>query len=188
MEFKELARITRSVRRFRQSERIPESSLVEIMESVRLAPCGANLQLLRFTIETSEEGCEALFPALNWAGYLRDWNGPARGQRPSAYIVLHMPLEERRHLPVDAGIAAAYIVLAARERGYGSCMIMSMDPQAVVKASGTPDGYRPFMVIALGVADEEVVLEEAQESIEYYRDAQGRHHVPKRPIRDILTD
>jgi len=188
MDFRELAENTRSVRRFRQDRRIPDADLAHIMGSVRLSPCGANLQLLKFTLVTDEERCAGLFPALNWAGYLREWNGPSEGERPSAYIIIHIPLEKRSHLPVDAGIAASYIVLAAREKGYGSCMIMSMDADAVMKVTGSPEGCRPFLVVALGVPGEEVVLEDAKESIEYYRDAQGRHHVPKRPLKDILTD
>jgi len=187
MNLQELSRKNRSVRRFRQICRIPERDLLRFIDSARLAPSGANLQLLRFSPITEEKDCSRIFPALNWAGYLEDWSGPEEGERPSAYIVIHSPDTTRNHLPVDAGIAAAYIVLTARESGYGSCMIMSFDRNAVSDAIGTPEGYHPFLVIALGVPAEEIILENSTGNIKYFRDGKGRHHVPKLSLEDIIV-
>lgn len=187
MGIHELATANRSVRRFRQEIRISDKELLQLIDSARLAPCGANLQLLRFTPVTERKHCTQIFPALKWAGYLEDWDGPDEGEKPPAYIIIHTPIEERRHIPVDAGIAAAYIVLAARESGYGSCMIMSFDENLIEEAAGTPAGYHPFLVIALGVPGEETVLEEADGDIRYYRDAKDRHHVPKISIYKLIV-
>jgi len=177
----------RSIRRFRQEISISERELLRFIDSARLAPCGANLQLLRFTPVTEKKHCSRIFPAMKWAGYLEDWSGPEEGCRPPAYIIIHAPVEERRHIPVDSGIAAAYIVLAARESGYGSCMIMSFDGNQIEEAAGTPEGYHPFLIIALGVPGEKIVLEEADEDIRYYRDAMDRHHVPKLALDEIIV-
>ena len=187
MELHELAIENRSVRRFRQEIGISESMLLRFVDSARFAPCGANLQLLRFTPVTGIKHCLRIFPALKWAGYLEDWNGPEEGEKPPAYIIIHAPVGERRHIPVDAGIAAAYIVLAARESGYGSCMIMSFDANMIEEAAGTPEGYHPFLVIALGKPGEETVLEEADGDIRYYRDTKDRHHVPKLALDDLIV-
>ncbi|MCK4806342.1 MAG: nitroreductase family protein [Candidatus Aegiribacteria sp.] len=187
MKFHDLAEANRSVRRFRENERIAEQQLLKFIDSARLAPCGANLQLLRFTPVTERKHCSRIFPLLKWAGYLEEWNGPEEGERPPAYIVIHAPIEERRHIPVDIGIAAAYVVLAARESGYGSCMIMSFDENLIEKAAGTPEGYHPFLVIAFGVPGEETVLEEADGGIRYYRDAKDRHHVPKLALYKLIV-
>ncbi len=187
MKFHDLAEENRSVRRFREDEKITEQQLLTFIDSARLAPCGANLQLLRFTPVTERRHCLRIFPALKWAGYLENWNGPEEGERPPAYIIIHAPIGERRHIPVDAGIAAAYIVLTARESGYGSCMIMSFDGKLLEEAAGTPDGYLPFLIIALGMPGEETVLEEADGDIRYYRDAQDRHHVPKIALDDLIV-
>jgi nitroreductase len=188
MTILELAAENRSTRRFKESERLSRDILVDIIEAARLAPSGANLQILRFTPVWEEELCDAIFPHLNWAGYLKDWDGPQKGERPAAYVIIQLPHQRRAHLPVDAGIAAAYMVLKAREAGYASCMIMSFDDEPVSRAAGSPEGYSPFLVIAFGIPAEEVVLEEAAGSIEYYRDEEGVHHVPKRGMRDILTE
>ncbi len=187
MRIHELAKENRSIRRFRQEIVISERKLLQFIDSARLAPCGANLQLLRFTPVTDTNHCLRIFPALKWAGYLEDWDGPEEGCRPPAYIIIHAPIGERRHIPVDIGIAAAYIVLSARESGCGSCMIMSFDANMIVKAAGTPEGYHPFLVIALGIPGEETVLEEADGDIRYYRDEKDRHHVPKLALDDLIV-
>ena len=39
----------------------------------------------------------------------------------------------------------------------------------------------------LGVLPEQIVLEEVQDDdVRYWRDSQGVHHVPKRPLNDII--
>ena len=187
MTILELAAENRSTRRFRESVRMSRYILVDIVEATRLAHSGANLQLLRFTPVWEENLCDAIFPHLNWAGYLKDWAGPEKGQRPAAYVILQLPHAQRVHTPVDAGIAAAYMVLRARESGYASCMIMSFEKEPVSRIVGSPEGYGPYLVIAFGVPAEEVVLEGTAGGIEYYRDEKGVHHVPKRGMQDILT-
>jgi hypothetical protein len=46
------------------------------------------------------------------------------------------------------------------------------------------------MVIALGKPSETVVLEEDAdpEKVAYWRDANGVHHVPKRPLEELLVE
>lgn len=187
MKIYDLARVNRSVRRFIEDERISEQQLLSFIDAARLAPCGANLQLLRFTPVTDREHCSRIFPALKWAAYIEDWNGPAPGEKPVAYIIIHIPDEERRHIPVDSGIAAAYMVLSARESNIGSCMIMSFDRKLIEEAVGTPDGYSPFLVIAFGFPGEESVLEKTEGDIRYYRDSAGRHHIPKLSLGRIIS-
>ncbi|MCD4848793.1 MAG: nitroreductase family protein [Candidatus Aegiribacteria sp.] len=187
MRFSELALETRSFRRFKQNVRLSRENVFNFVDSARLAPNAANLQVLRFSVVTSENNCEKIFPALKWAGYLEDWTGPEEGEKPAAYIVIHAPNEEKPYTGMDVGIAAAYIVLSAREAGYGSCIIMSFECKTVAEAVDTPENYRPQLVIALGVSGEEVILETVLENIKYWRDELGRHHVPKRKLSDILT-
>ena len=79
--------------------------------------------------------------------------------------------------------AAAGGILAA---GLGACMIMSFDPDQVTAAVGSPNGYRPVLVVALGEPAEEVVLEEPSDRIEYWRDDDSVHHVPKLPLDRII--
>lgn len=184
----ELVRRTRSYRRFEEREKLTESMLWELVEHARLAPCAANLQLLRFSIVAEETACSRLFPLLKWAGYLEDWDGPAEGERPAAYIVISGPAEEASYTRIDVGIAAAYLVLAAMEQGVGSCMLLSFDHAETGKLLPLPDGHAPKLVIALGKPSEKVVLEDVgpEGNIRYWRDSDGVHHVPKRSLEELI--
>ncbi len=179
MAFLELAEAARTVRRFDESVPPGREDLREMIRAASLAPCAANLQRLRFSIVTGERERERLFRGLGWAGYLEDWHGPEKGRRPSAYIIISSPAgDEKPFTKTDAGIAAAYIALAARDMGYGCCMMLSFSRDDVTEIACTP-GLLPELVLALGVPAETVVLDEYAGSIRYYRDSLGRHHVPK---------
>jgi len=187
MDFSKLPEQTRSFRRFKEEQRIPMADLFSIVNAARLAPCAANLQLLRFSIINSPDESSRIFPCIKWAGYLADWDGPSEGERPSAYVSILTPDEEKPFTGIDTGIAAAYIVLAARDAGYGSCMILSFDRETVSDVISSP-GYSVKLVIALGVPGEEVVLEPVKEGIEYWRDEDGRHHVPKLDLDSLIVE
>jgi len=51
-----------------------------------------------------------------------------------------------------------------------------------------PDSFSPLMVIAIGKPVETVVIDQMgnSDSVRYFRDANGIHHVPKRALEDIL--
>ena len=88
----------------------------------------------------------------------------------------------------DQGIAAQSILLGAAERGLGGCMIGSVKRSALERELNLPEHLRIILVVALGKPKEKVVLEEAgaDGSIEYYRDANSVHHVPKRPLNEVI--
>ena len=65
-----------------------------LIDLARLTPSAANKQALRYYLSTSTKTNKAIFPCLSWAGYLKEWHGPADGERPSAYILL---LEKEDH-------------------------------------------------------------------------------------------
>ncbi len=188
MNLSEHAKKTRSIRRFIEDARISKEVIEGLVDVARFAPNGANLQTLRFSIVVEKEECSEIFPSTKWAGYIEDWDGPAEGERPAAYIVIQITEEEKPYTRIDAGIAAGYIVLAASELGIGSCMIMSFDPVTVDKAIGAHEGYKPVLLIALGIPAEKIVLEETDGDIKYWRDNKGIHHVPKLPLKKIIFE
>jgi nitroreductase len=189
MDIEDLFRSARSIRRFHESERPGADVLKRLVDAARLAPCGANLQLLRYTIIADPVRTAAVFPLLRWAAYLRDWDGPAEGERPPAYILLHAPVSEKPFTRIDAGIAAGWITLAARAAGLGSCMLLSFDSGRLAAIEPPPAGMSTLLVIALGIPAEQVVIDSVggSGSIEYWRDRDGVHHVPKRKLDDIVV-
>lgn len=188
--FEDLVKKNRSYRRFREEKGIDRVTIVGLIDLARLSASSANLQPLKYMISCDKATNEKIFPNLRWAGYLKDWGGPKEGERPSAYIVVLNDSQISKSYDCDRGIAAQTILLGAAEKGIGGCMIDSVDKKAVREALGIPDRYEVAMVLALGYPSETVVLEDTsqQGEIRYYRDAEDVHHVPKRPLSEIIIE
>lgn len=190
MMLKELVEKNRSYRRFYQDVKIEKETLEELIDLARLSSSGANLQSLKYIISNEEEKNNKIFPHLRWAGYLKDWDGPTEGERPSAYIIMLADKEISKNFYWDHGIACQSILLGAVEKGYGGCMFGAIDKGGLIQALGIPDKYELLLVIALGKPKEIVVLEELTDSadVKYWRDENGVHHVPKRSLKDIIIN
>lgn len=189
MSLRELIDRNRSYRRFDETHVIGESELRGLVELARRSPSGANMQPLKYLLICDRTRCETVFPHLGWAGYLQDWPGPAPGERPTAYIVLLLDTEVAESAGIDHGIVAQSMLLGAVERGLGGCMIGSVNRPALQTALAIPERFKVKLVIALGKPAEEIVLESAESSsIEYFRDDADRHHVPKRPLDELIVE
>lgn len=189
MDFLELVTGARTCRRFREAEGMPAGTLDWLIECARVTPCGGNAQALRFAVVESPEACAAVFPALKWAGMLTDWDGPEAGERPTGYVAILGEAGTRAKLnAIDAGIVAQTIQLAAYTRDLGCCIFLSFDPRKIREVLGIPENLEPLLVLALGFQKEVRRVETvgADGSVKYWRDAQGVHHVPKRPLEDLL--
>jgi len=190
----DLVRRTRTVRRFQEKKQIELSLMLELIDLARLGGSARNGQVLRYMVVTEESLRGQLFPLLGWAGYLRDWSGPAPGERPPAYIVCVLDLEVLRGAETEAhfdlGIATQNLLLGAAEQGLFGCRIGAFSPGAVHRLLQLDDRFKVLLVIALGYPAETVVLEEVgpDGDIRYWHDDQGVHHVPKRRLADILIE
>ncbi len=184
----DLIKQNRSYRRFDEAKPITRDQLLELIEAARLSPCAANLQTLRFHLSTDPETNEIIFPKLKWAGYLRYWDGPVPGERPTAYVLVLAPSNASQYHHVDAGIALQSMLLRATEIGIGGCIIASLDKGAVGAELGIPEDYSILVAVALGYPAEKVAIDEVidPEDIEYWRDDEGVHHVPKRKLEDLI--
>ncbi len=189
MDLTELLRCNRSYRRFHEDQPVDEAALTGLVEKTRFCPSSANRQPLRFLLACSPEDRARIFPHLAWAGALKGWPGPAEGQRPAAYIIILGDIEISSGFQVDVGIAAQSILLAAVEQGLGGCMIGSIDRESLRKVLEIPDRFAIALVIALGKPAETIVLEDAKSpaDVVYWRDEQDVHHVPKRPLEELLV-
>ncbi len=183
-----MAAACRSVRRFDENRRIPSSELENLVDVVRLVPSASNRQPLKYITISDKSECDKVFPHLLWAGLLKDWPGPAEGERPAGYIVMLVDKEISFNAAVDTGIAGYALMLAAMEKGLGSCMLASVSRPKLYKILGIdPERFDIAMVFAFGYPKEHVVLEEAVDgNVAYYRTEDGTHHVPKRPLDEVL--
>lgn len=185
---KELVRKNRSYRRFHQDIPVKVETLRELVTLARLSASGSNVQPLKFILSCKPETNGRIFPHTRWAGYLKDWPGPAEGERPAAYIIILGDTDIRKSAGCDHGIAAQSIMLGATERGLGGCMIGSIDRPKLRQALEIPERYEILLLLALGRPNETVVIEEVgtDGDIEYYRDDKDVHHVPKRSLDELI--
>lgn len=72
----------------------------------------------------------------------------------------------------------------------GGCMIASMDKEAIKDALQIPEEYEICLLIAIGKPAETVVIDPVidPDDIEYYRDANDVHHVPKRGLDELIIN
>ncbi|MGQ7868290.1 nitroreductase family protein [Sunxiuqinia sp. sy24] len=184
---KELILKNRSYRRFLERERISRKQLSAWIDLARCSASARNAQSLKYVLVTEEANCEKLFPLLAWAGYLKDWPGPAKGERPAAYLIMLNDREISENYFCDHGIAAQSILLGAVEEGYGGCIIAAVNRKKVSALFELSNRYEVLQVLALGKPDEEVILEEmVNDDYKYWRDERGVHHVPKRALEDLI--
>ncbi len=164
----------------------------EMVEAARMSGSARNMQPLKYMLFNDPESSARIFPTLAWAGYLKDWPGPAEGERPSAYIIQLGDLELSDDWWCDDGIAAQSMLLTAVEKGFGGCIVGSVQREKLRSLLQIPGRYKIIQVLALGKPAEQVVIDEAQpggdgqKDIRYWRDEQGVHHVPKRSLDELI--
>ena len=173
MELMEVIRKRRSVRRYKPDP-VPEEDIEYVLEAARLAPSWANTQCWHFVVVTDEDVKKEVARAGNgnrWTAKApvivvacADPAGPgARGDIPN-YLV-------------DMGIAMEHLILAATERGLGTCWIGAFHESKVKKALGVPGNIRVVASTPLGYPDEApdpVSRKGLEEIVSYNRYPRGR--------------
>ncbi|MCL1865002.1 MAG: nitroreductase family protein [Spirochaetes bacterium] len=185
--FSEIIKKNRSYRVYYEEKVIPADTLLEFVDNARLIPSALNLQPLKYYIAGYDKR-DLVFPHLRWAGYLTDWDGPAAGERPSAYIIILSDKNISSNVKWDHGIAAQTILLSAVSKDMGGCMIGNINKESLSQSLNIPDNCTIEFVIALGFPKEKIILKEINngDDIKYYRDSEGNHYVPKRKLTDII--
>ncbi len=187
MKLKDIVFNTRSYRRFDESHRIEYKTLEGIVDLARLSASGANRQPLKYMVCNSQEDCSRIFPSVVWAAYLKDWDGPEPGERPSGYIIILGDRSISEGFGVDHGIAAQSMMLGATETGLGGCMIASIKRDQLRTEMRIPEKYEILLILALGKPVENVIIDEIKDGdVKYWRDNKKNHHVPKRPLSELI--
>lgn len=187
MNLKDLIIKNRSFRRFDETQNIDSKTLESFIELARVSASGGNRQPLKFLIYNTPETCDKVFPFLAWAGYLTEWPGPEKGERPTSYILILGDKKVTDNFGIDHGIAAQSIMLGATEAGFGGCMIQSIKREELRDALALPDQYEILLILALGKPVENVILDVIKNNdVKYWRDYKKNHHVPKRSLKEII--
>lgn len=185
---KELVLKTRSYRRFDQSHFIRIETLEGLIDMARLSASAANRQPLKYLLFNSPESCDTIFQTVAWAAYLREWDGPVTGQRPSAYIVMLGDTTITESFGYDPGIAAQSIMMGATEAGLGGCMIASIKRERLREELKIPERFGILLILALGKPAENIVIDDIKDGdVRYWRDSNNNHHVPKRTLDELIV-
>ncbi|MBD3162383.1 MAG: nitroreductase, partial [Candidatus Eisenbacteria bacterium] len=137
----ELLRTRRSIRRYTEAE-VPDDLIRETIEECALAPSSHNSQPCTFVTVRDREKRERL-------AALREDSSAPIGRAPAAIAVCADP--DRTGRPLEDGcIAGTYLLLAAWNRGLGTCWIGGMDREDVKEILGVPAGWIVAMITPIG--------------------------------------
>lgn len=190
--FEKLLLKDRSFRGFDSTCKIEKESLLRLVELTRLCPSSANKQPLKFAVTCDEDTVKKILAETKWAGYLKELDLPKPGEWPTAFITVCHDTDIDPNVSgfqKDVGIVSEVILLGASEMGLGGCMIGSFNAGAVSAVLALSDNLKPQLVIALGKPTETVMLTDASGgNTVYWRDENGVHYVPKRPLSEIVID
>ena len=188
MNVRELTLKNRSYRRFHHDMPVDIQTLRELVDLARIAQSPWNQQAVKFLLCNRPEMNAQIFEHLFWAARMPEWNGPAEGERPSAYIIIVADKELGKVFNYDHVVAGTTLLLGAVERGLGGCLMGAFSKKKMTATLGLSERYEPLLVVALGTPNETIVLDPVgpDGNTAYWNDEQGVHHVPKRSLEDLI--
>jgi len=150
VELMEVIRKRRSVRRYKPDP-VPEEDIKYALEAARLAPSWANTQCWHFVVVTDQDVKREVAQAGNGNRWI--------ARAPVIIVACADPTRPgaRDDIPnylVDMGIAIEHLILAATERGLGTCWIGWFDESKVKEVLGVPENIRVVASTPLGYPDE----------------------------------
>lgn len=176
----------RTIRKFKQTS-IQKTDIADILECVRVAPTGANLQSLKYAVISDKQTRENMFPHIKYAGYLPDWN-PTFDECPPVFVVIanDTSIKPTEKCEVDCGAAIMSMCLAATGKGIGSCWLGAINRAEIKNILGLPEGLDITYLLGLGYPDQSAKDVPMEGSIKYCFDDEGTVCVPKRSMEEIL--
>lgn len=152
--FYDLAMRRESCRAYQKGREVPRDVLAGLVQTAILSPNASNRQSWRFHVCAGETAARVAELCMAVPG-----NNAWAPDCP-AFIVISSTVRASRvkdgqphDFPTaDAGIAAAYLALAAAEQGLGSCLVGSADEEGVKQLLGIDPERRVHLIVAVGYA------------------------------------
>lgn len=173
LDFWEIVRSRRSVRRFRPDVPVPEEHITKILDAARMSATSGNQQPWKFLVVRSPEKIRELkdacmaFAAEQFAQHPEYYPNVTREQFEksahatfdgylSAPVYVVVLTDNRSKYPdynhYDGPLAAANLMLAARALGYGTVFLTDSIPDAITKrVFNIPDYYTRVCLTPIGV-------------------------------------
>lgn len=151
--FKELALSRESCRNFSDKD-VEMDKITDILEIARTAPSACNSQPWHFTVATGEN-------AKKVAGCTHELGMNKFTDNCPSFIIINEEeaslsarlggtVKKQQYAQMDIGIAAAHIVLAARDQGLSTCILGWFNEKQVAEVAGISPDKRIRLIIALG--------------------------------------
>lgn len=144
--------------------KIDDSVIEYIKECTRLAPSAKNMQPWDILMVESDDMLRELQKS-----YPRDWFSQAplvavfTGLKGESWTRRY---DQADYMLCDITIAATHFVLAAEEKGLGTCYIAAFDPAVAKEVLGLPQGKEPLLMITAGYPGKELEREHKRKSAE----------------------
>lgn len=159
MNFLEISSKRYSCRNY-TNQSVSAEDLNYILECARIAPSAVNLQPWRFYVITTESLRNDVISC-----YKREWIAQA-----PVYIVCTIRHDEewvrrmdgKAHGNIDIAIAAEHIILAAAERGLGSCWVCNFDAARLHSLLSLPEEEEAAVIIPIGHIDTNVEVKRTE--------------------------
>ena len=152
MEFLDVIKNRRSIRKYKPDP-VPDEDIEYVLNAARLAPSWKNRQCWRYVVVKNKETIKKIASARPQS---QDWLSEA----PVMIVACADPDESghregKDYYLVDIGISFEHLLLAAKDRGLGTCWIGGFNEKIVKEAIGVPDNIRVVAFTPLGYPAEE---------------------------------
>ncbi len=162
MNFFELARMRRSVRRFKPDP-VPLETVEALVRAAAEAPSACNSQPWQFIAiadaalrrEVARACTSKLLPINRFVESVPMLVVQV-GLIPNPASMLGGLIKNKKYVTCDNGIAAAHFCLAAAELGLGTCILGWFDESKIKKILGIPPACRVELVHCVGYPDGEI--------------------------------
>jgi nitroreductase len=147
MEFMDVVRKRRSVRKYKP-DMVPGTEILYVLEAARLAPSWGNRQCWRYIVVT-DEATRKKIAITEWAAsapvIIVGCGDPSKAGNKDG----------KPYYMLDMGISIEHLVLAAAERGLGTCWLGGQFDEKVVRETlRVPESHRVVAMTPLGYPDE----------------------------------
>ncbi len=189
--FKELVAMNRSYRGYDSSYVVGKDVLEELVDLTRYCASNSNRQVFKYKLVYEADDVSTTIDNIEFAKNLDNIDLPKKGKEPTAFIIMCIDDSTQRyinHYQKDIGICTQTILLGACEKGLGGCMVGNFSPARLKEELKIDKDLYPVFVIAIGKPDEKIeIVEVVNDDIDYYRDENDVHYVPKRKLSDIIV-
>lgn len=163
MDLEELFLVRQSTREY-SDKPVSEEDLLEICRLAKLAPSAINSQPYKLYAISGEKAKGfaknvQIMGSNKWASECTAFIAIEQG-KPPVLERLGQRITKTEFVPIDIGILAAYIVLAAENKGIQTCIIGMRDEKGVASFLGLKEDSKFPLIIAAGYKKEGYAVRE----------------------------